>query len=477
MTCLFRCGNACTHPEPNRSDNEYFGDVVTSTLSRRGMLRAGTLSALVIGGAGALAADPQAASAAPAKGFGTSTARHGGNPPVRALTFKPIPPNTLDTVVVPNGYDNAVLLAWGDPILPGAPKFDIDRQSPAAQAGQFGFNNDWLVTLPLNRRGDRRLLVVNPEYTNEDLMFRDFTTMDAVTVDQIKIAIAAHGLSVVEIERVGDSGQWQAVTKGSRRYNRRITGATPMTFTGPAAGSALLRTAADPQGHTVLGSLNNCAGGLTPWGTVLSGEENFNQYFVGGDGTPTHAKPALARYGIDIVNRYPAGNRKWDRADSRFDLTVHPNEANRFGWIVEIDPVRRQVHPAQAHRAGPAQARRRRDHPGRRRQDRGVHGRRRALRLPVQVRVRQEDAPRELPLQQSPQHDLAGIRHAVRGEVLLHLRGGDRHGQAAHRRRLRRSRPVDPTRAWQHVAGARNERRAGPGPHPAGRSTRLSATD
>jgi hypothetical protein len=113
---------------------------------------------------------------------------------------------------------------------------------------------------------------------------------------------------------------------------------TPFRLDGPAAGSPLLRTAADPRGTTVIGTLNNCAGGVTPWGTVLSGEENFNQYFVGGDQAPEALKPRLARYGITTTARYPSGSRRWERAQERFDLAKHPNEAHRFGWIVEIDP-------------------------------------------------------------------------------------------------------------------------------------------
>lgn len=195
-----------------------------------------------------------------------------------------------------------------------------------------------MTTLPLDRRGRRILLVVNHEYTNENLMFRGFTSLDAMTVEQVRSAMAAHGLSVVELERVGDTGQWRPVTSGPRHYNRRITPSTRMLFTGPAAGSPLLRTSEEPRGLVVRGTLNNCAGGLTPWGTVLSGEENFNQYFVGADGVPDEAKPALARYGSDTANRYPSGSRKWDRVEARFDLTREPNEANRFGWVVEIDP-------------------------------------------------------------------------------------------------------------------------------------------
>ncbi|MEU8613197.1 PhoX family phosphatase, partial [Actinoplanes sp. NPDC048791] len=255
-----------------------------------------------------------------------------------ALTFKPIPPNELDTVIVPNGYDSAVVIRWGDPILPGVPGLDVHRQTARRQSAQFGYNNDFLGVLPLGRDGRRALLVANHEYTNEELMFPGFTTQEALSVEQVRVAMAAHGMSVVELERVGGTGQWRPVG-GRRPYNRRFTMLdTPFRFTGPAAGTALLRTAADPRGLTPIGTLNNCSGGVTPWGTVLSGEENFNQYFVGGDAAPAALKPALARYGISTTTRVPDESRRWDRAQERFDLAKHPHEAHRFGWIVEVDP-------------------------------------------------------------------------------------------------------------------------------------------
>ncbi|MEH1123741.1 PhoX family protein [Micromonospora sp. CPCC 206061] len=347
MTCQYRCGNACDHPVPNDSDNPYFGDVVRTEVSRRGVVRAGAVGALVLGFAGATAAGATPALAAGAAGGAApdtdalKPARFSG-----ALTFKPIPPNKLDTLVVPNGYDHAVVIRWGDPVVPGAPDFDLDNQTAAAQSKQFGYNNDFVAVLPVDKRGRRALLVVNHEYTNENLMFPGFTTMDALSVEQLRVAIAAHGLSVVEIERVGNSGEWMPVSKGPRPYNRRITAlSTRFEFTGPAAGSAWLKTAADPRGKVAIGTLNNCAGGVTPWGTVLSGEENFNQYFVGGDSVPEALKPKLARYGISTTARYPSDSRKWDRADERFDLAKHPNEAHRFGWIVEVDPFDPEAKP------------------------------------------------------------------------------------------------------------------------------------
>jgi secreted PhoX family phosphatase len=338
MTCLYRCGNACDHPVPNQSGNPYLGDVVNASMSRRKVMRAGAAGALVLG-----LTPTVAANAAPALAAPSGTAGKPGKPgkPGRAgpLTFRPIPPNTLDSFVVPNGYDSAVVIRWGDPVVPGAPAFDLADQTAAAQSKQFGYNNDFVGVLPLGDDGDRALLVVNHEYTNEDLIFPGFVSLDALTVEQLKVAMAAHGMSVVELERAGRTGQWEPAGGSRLRYNRRITAlATRFRFTGPAAGHPLVRTAADPKGTTPIGTLNNCAGGVTPWGTVLSGEENFNQYFVGADQAPEALKPSLARYGITTTARYPSGSRKWERAQERFDLARHPHEAHRFGWIVEVDP-------------------------------------------------------------------------------------------------------------------------------------------
>ncbi|TMR94196.1 PhoX family phosphatase [Nonomuraea basaltis] len=329
LTCQFRCGNACAHDVANTAGNAYFGDVVKEALSRRGMLRAGALGALVAGvgvagAAPALAADPESAAT-------TSGRPSGGSGDLR---FTPVAPNKEDALRVPDGYSSSVVVRWGDPVLPGAPDFDFDNQSADAQNKQFGYNCDFVTLFPMGR--DRGLLWVNHEYTDESLMFRGYAGGAAATEEQIKIALAAHGGSVVEIERAGGAGEWKLVTKGRRRYNRRITAQTPMKFSGPAAGSDLFKTAADPKGLTPVGMLNNCAGGTTPWGTVLTAEENFDQYFVNADKVPAAQKPYATRY--TLTNGTPSSSRRFDRVEERFDLAKHPNEANRFGWIVEIDP-------------------------------------------------------------------------------------------------------------------------------------------
>jgi secreted PhoX family phosphatase len=149
---------------------------------------------------------------------------------------------------------------------------------------------------------------------------------------QIDVALAAHGMSIVQVQNSG--GKWTHSREASA--NRRIMGTTPIAITGPAAGHEWMKTTDDPDGKTVLGTLNNCAGGVTPWGTVVSGEENFNQYFgnLNGLSSDDPRKAVHSRYGLTAQ----ASERQWERFYDRFDIAKEPNEPFRFGWAVEIDP-------------------------------------------------------------------------------------------------------------------------------------------
>jgi secreted PhoX family phosphatase len=164
-------------------------------------------------------------------------------------------------------------------------------------------------------------------------MWPGMTAKDAVsktTRERAEVEMAAQGHSVIEIART-ERG-WQLVEDSA--FNRRVTArSTPMRVAGPAAGHARMRTSADPAGLTVIGTFNNCAGGVTPWGTVLTAEENINFYFIG-DAAKGPEAAARKRYGITgQIGRYA-----WGRYFDRFNLDREPNEPNRFGWIVEIDP-------------------------------------------------------------------------------------------------------------------------------------------
>ncbi|WP_017581166.1 PhoX family protein [Nocardiopsis valliformis] len=322
-TCHYRCGEACFQPAPNTSSNSYFGDIFQGVLSRRSALRAGAVTA----GAGALglaALSPAAAERGPNRPH-----------PSPRLTFQNVLPNNDDALTVPKHYEQHVIIRWGDPVLPGAPEFDVNAQTAEAQAQQFGYNCDYVAFHQLD--DDHGLLWVNHEYTNEGIMFAGWNGGASADLEQLRVVMAAHGGSLVELERVGGTGQWK-LSEGERSFNRRVHTDTPLVISGPAAGSDLLKTEADPTGTEVLGMLNNCAGGMTPWGTFLSCEENFHQYFSNAPGTPESN-----RYGL----RTGTSSRRWDRVDERFDLSKHPNEANRFGYVVEIDPLDPQAKPVK----------------------------------------------------------------------------------------------------------------------------------
>ncbi|MCB5272649.1 hypothetical protein BJG92_00151 [Arthrobacter sp. SO5] len=324
VTCALKCDNACSGEVCNTSTNSYFRDIASATMSRRAALGFGAAGALAIAfgnavtSAGTAVADGGPGLAAAAKdGFRASKLKFTAIAPVDAA---------VDAVTVPAGFTWQPVIRWGDPLFKDSPDFDVEHQSAAAQARQFGYNNDYTDILPVEGSKDRKaVLFTNHEYTNESIMFP--ASMPAAEVRAV--GRAAHGLTVVELERRNKNKPWDYV-KGAK-LNRRFLTDTAYELTGPAAGSSLVRTAADPAGRTIRGTLGNCSGGTTPWGTILSGEENFNGYFVSA-GTSAGDK----RYGLTSK---PTA-RQWELDDPRFD-TRNPgyeNEANRFGWIVEVDP-------------------------------------------------------------------------------------------------------------------------------------------
>ncbi len=246
-------------------------------------------------------------------------------PKSQRLGFEAVPASGADTVIVPKGYRVEPLISWGDPLFANAPAFDPSGTAPSsAQELQFGDNNDGMSLFPLS--DDRALLAINNEYTNYEYLFDHQGRM--LTADDVKKAQAAHGVSILEIEKKG--ARWSVVVDSS--YNRRITANTRMELTGPAAGHELLKTEADPEGRFAYGTFNNCANGETPWGTYLTCEENFNGYF--GSDSELAPDSDQQRYGLKGKSR-----SNWHKFDDRFDLAKHPQEPHRFGWVVEIDPL------------------------------------------------------------------------------------------------------------------------------------------
>ena len=309
----------------NTSPNEHFEHVVARAVSRRGLLKMGSGLA-----AASFLAGPLAVQAATRK--------------TGLLGFKPVAASTADTVVVAEGYTATPFVPWGTPLFSsgaGSVWKGDGSETAADQARQVGDNHDGIHFFPIDGSSSSEgLLVMNHEYntTTKASGYKDYLTLFGATpapansAERVNKAIHSWGCSVLHIRKTA-TGAWTLVTDSA--YNRRITGATPMVLTGPAAGDALLQTRADPTGTEVLGTLNNCGNGHTPWGTYLTCEENFNNNF-GTTVEPTvdGRSAAQKRYGIT----QGTSGYAWETQQERFDYKKEPNESNRFGWIVEIDP-------------------------------------------------------------------------------------------------------------------------------------------
>ena len=267
-----------------------FSNMIDARLSRRSFL----MGTAAMGAGAFLALNPVAKAIA-------------ANMDSKLLNFMQVPASTSDTVIVPKGYSTSNLMSWGDPIFANAPAFNANgKQDSTAQTMQFGDNTDGMSVFPLSK--DHAILAVNNEYTNYQYLFDH--QGKAMTADDVKKAQAALGVTVVELVR--KDGKWIMDPKG--KVNRRITANTEMHVTGPAAGHDLLKTKADPTGKKVLGTINNCSNGHTPWGTYLTCEENFNGFFGAEENVALDDN--YKRYGIEATQ----SKYQWHNFDERFDL-------------------------------------------------------------------------------------------------------------------------------------------------------------
>jgi uncharacterized protein len=319
----------------NRSSNRPLLELARTRMSRRTALK-GFVTTVAVGALGGTLTSKFAL----AQGGGPST-----------LGFQSLEQVITENHAVAPGYSANILIRWGDPVLPGAPDFDPANQTADAQAKQFGYNCDFLAYFPLPRGSDNSehgLLHSNHEYTTQALMFPGWTKLEAgegvaeddragaieeaslaaQTPEQSRIEMMAHNGSVIEVRK--ENGTWTVVPDS--QYARRITLDTEMGVSGPAAGHDRLKTSADPTGTKVFGTINNCAGGKTPWGTALMAEENFHGYFGGELAADSTESQNHERYGV------PDSVYAWWRSEDRFDISKEPNEPNRYGWMVEYDP-------------------------------------------------------------------------------------------------------------------------------------------
>ena len=298
------------NPPPAVTD---FDRVVESALSRRGFL------------GGVLAFGSAAAAMGTVGNLMSSTAALAQDTSSR-FQFKPVPIATDHTVHVPEGYTWKPLAKWGEPLFSGVPDLDPEKAVSVEHSDKvFGENTDGMELFVI---GGHQVIAVNHEYVNPEINLPHTADGMPQSADDVKILQHMQGVTVMEVSE-GENG-WHIVVDSP--FNRRIHHNTPMKLSGPAAGSDLVKTDADPSGTESLGTFNNCGAGKTPWGTYLTCEENFNGYF-GSTNAEFKLPDDYKRYGISAETRYA-----YEKFDERFDVSKHPNEPRRAGYVVEIDP-------------------------------------------------------------------------------------------------------------------------------------------
>ena len=339
-------------PVVNHSSNTPFHQVLAARMQRRtvmkGSVGAALASVMGLGLAGCGSDDDD--------DNGSST---GGSSANTDLGFKAVAVSSDNEVVVPEGYSSVAFLPWGTPITGSYPEYKADGTNTGAdQEQQVGMHHDGLHFFPIDQKAGGNsstegLLVMNHEYINQSALHANGPTNAGDNggvrpADEVRKEIAAHGVSVVHIKR-DTNGTWDVVF-GSP-FNRRITGSTEMDIRGPVRGYSKLVTTYSPNATETRGTLNNCAMGPTPWGTYLAAEENWHGYFANSDATQPREQ---TRHGVGSSSRYD-----WELADGaadqyvRFNVSTtgaaatddYRNEANTYGFMVEIDPFTPESKP------------------------------------------------------------------------------------------------------------------------------------
>jgi secreted PhoX family phosphatase len=334
-------------PVVNHSDNLSFAAVLGARMNRRVLMKGSVGAALTsLMGVGLVGCSDSDSDSSTTGSVQANT----------ELGFKSVAVSTENSVVVPEGYSSTTFVPWGTPITGSYPEYRADGTNTGAeQEQQVGMHHDGVHFFPIDinaggNSSSEGLLVMNHEYINQNALHAGGATTVAGQrpADEVRKEIAAHGVSVIHIMQ-GSDGEWQVV-HGSP-FNRRITGGTEMDIRGPARGFDKLKTKYSTGATETRGTLNNCSMGPTPWGTYLAAEENWHGYFATSD---VNRPREYVRHGVDSTSRYD-----WQLADSgadeyvRFDVSTigasatddYRNEANTYGYMVEVDPFTPESKP------------------------------------------------------------------------------------------------------------------------------------
>ena len=342
----------------NDSPNESFSSVLDTRLSRRSVLRGGLASAAaaVFGSVGLSACgggDDDDSASTPQAGATTE----------KLLGFQAVSKSLADTVVVPAGYTASVLYALGDPLRASTAAYKNDGTDTDFE-NRAGDHHDGMELYGLSSDGrpsteivDRGLLAINHEATTDERLSSHFLHVNGGTTTlprpaaEIDKETAIHGISIIEVRKTAN--KWEYVQNSA--FNSRLTALSDIEIAGPARGNALMVTKYSVNGTKTRGTLNNCGTGKTPWGTFLSGEENWFGYFVRGttdDAARGNDKSvvSLRRYGRTQgqASRHGWESGGTDDKYARWNISKlgvstngsddYRNEMNGMGYIIEVDP-------------------------------------------------------------------------------------------------------------------------------------------
>lgn len=203
-------------------------------------------------------------------------------------------PTSKDDFIVADGFSFRTLVSWGDKI--------------SRKGAKFGTNNDFLAFFSMrDDHGPAARLFVNHE-AFDPLFVSGIKPGEAKNIGQVIEEQKCVGVSGITI-REGQDGFWQLDVDADINY--RIDATTPIPFSGQV----------EIEGKTqAIGTLGNCSGGVTPWGTALTGEENYHDFYgeMQGSGTPQRQRKLASAYGWEKFFPYPP---------------------EHYGWVVEIHPI------------------------------------------------------------------------------------------------------------------------------------------
>jgi secreted PhoX family phosphatase len=342
----------------NTSNNASFDSVLQARLARRSLLRGsvGAVGTAVLGGLG-LSACGGSDTTVPATVPAPVT-----TPAATLLGFSAVAKNLADVVTVPAGYTASIIYALGDPLTASTSAYKNDGTDSDFEnrAGDHHDGMEWFgldaSSKPSRTAVDRGLLAVNHEATTDEKLSSHFlhanggTTTLPRPASEVDKETAIHGVSVVEVKKTGD--KWATVQNSA--FNFRLTALTDIEIAGPARGNALMVTKYSPTGTKTRGTINNCGTGKTPWGSFVTGEENWVGYFTR-SATDDAARAdksvtSLKRYGRSqgAASRHGWETGGTDDKYARWNISKtgtsstgsddYRNEINAQGYIVEIDP-------------------------------------------------------------------------------------------------------------------------------------------